>query len=666
MMENENSKKTKWNKEMLKKRTFSDTSIKSNIAEDNFQTTNMIYKINNIKNKKNKIENYKNIELLENIHEVQEVENTKNIKEGYVTVTDPDFIGLPDSYFDGIDTPDKKNNDDPRTRVIMFINKIFKSIDNFNYTKARFIVEALSHSTSQEKKILNYIGFNTEKFENYEDDDDNDDDDDNFENYDDNDNDNDDTIIEGNRNKKRRRRKKNKKLKQKQLLTSTAKETVKRPLTVEEKKEQKLHNNTLIVKKYIAWFESILISYFACYNWAFLMYYRYGKEDGEEYAGRRVKTAKIDTYFIQNASFDRFDAWAMVYKFINFFFIYALMFVEYIQNALLDKIPPKLNYIFNLKGCFIVIFFVLVYFINYCSGGLYNFFIAILKGSMKNMYVNLMYLVLILAYFFGTYNWGYITKTPGYTLHSIADFSMGLPFTSPIIALLRFIVIMLISVPIGGFLCVCFLLYHSFFGIFVNTPIDKYAEIFSTISEFINDNNDPNFEKEKTAELSLFEKIRKAYNTILDFMYKYIVFITFIVMLIYAIIDYSKNINSNILKLHLIIISVILICMMTTMSLLTFFSTITKTQIVHPVTPVEDEPPSFFDLLFKPVFNLVKMIIDKTVTPFMNKIQPTVEKVGNSVSNVADGVGEVVNEAGKFAKNVNKLADNAVHKLEQR
>ena len=122
----------------------------------------------------------------------EKVINNEPIIEGLksrVTTDDPNFLGLPDKDFDGVDKPSKKDNSkDPRVMLSNFIDNIFKKIDKFNYNKAYLFARAFS-GTKPEK------------------------------------------------------------------------------------------SDVMVVKKYIGWFETILLSYFACYNWFFLMYYRYNHND---------------------------------------------------------------------------------------------------------------------------------------------------------------------------------------------------------------------------------------------------------------------------------------------------------------------------------------------------------------------------------------------------
>jgi len=527
------NEQTIWNKEL-----FSNKQPEKNIDDDNFQTMNMIYKIKKIKkSKKPKIENYKQIETFDTLHVNEPIIEGARNKSG-ASVSDPDFLGLPDKDYDGVDKPDKGIKDDPRKQLKAGVDKIFKKIDKFNYEKAKLVAIAFSGSKNPPQNDVN------------------------------------------------------------------------------------------IIKKYIAWFETILISYFACYNWFFLMYYRYNNEDApiatapesakeafkKDKEGYRVFGNRIDTYWIQNASIDRKNPLAVFYKVIDYFFIYSIMFVEQLQNILLDKFPQLSRRIFNLKGCFVIVFLLLIVFNQYATKMVYNFFTAILSGKTSNILVGIMYFGLIIAYFFGTYNFGYIEKTPGFTFHSYADYALGIPATF-ITGFMRFIMLMLISVPIGGVLCVFYILYQSFCGIFANVDylepfgyfLGKEHNSFSKIHDYIKNNNSKHDD-------NIF---KKAFNLIFDYyLYKYILNLVFIVMFIFALIDYNQNLQSYNLKISLNCITIVLIIMFF-VGTLGVFSDIKIHEEPEPLKEEkEKEDMGFFEYLMQ----FIKDLVDDVIKPLLSEM----------------------------------------------
>jgi len=502
-MENE---KSIWNKTI-----FSETPNK---YDDNFQIMNMKYKIKNSKNSKK--ENYKNIEELENIYDNPIIEGlkSKNTKkktkktdknekpqsESKSRDFDPNFLGLPDKDFDGVDSPDKGNKDDPRVAVINILKKIYKWINKINYTIAFYISKTLSVSDSNENDFAELArkGANSRK--------------------------------------------------------------------LNQKNDSK--NDILVIQKYVGLFESILVAFFATYNWFYIMFYYYTTEDnetnkqtGEDMTGKRVEVPEISSYYIQERIHQRADFLSIFYAFVNFFFIFALAFVEYLQSFMMKIIPDNLKSIFNYKGCFVGVFVLFILFFFNFNVFIYNFLIAVLRGDTKDVIVSLMYFFLLVIYFFGNYNMGFLPKTLSYTVNSFMGFILS-PITGFITAFLRFIIVMLISVPLGALACMLYLLINSLFGIIINVNFFKYFETFYRINEFIRNNNDPEANTEKSNEDEFIYKVKSSYNKLIDFVYKYIFFIAYIIILVIAIIDYNSNITNNTLKLRLIILTAIFIFIM--------------------------------------------------------------------------------------------------------
>jgi len=153
--------KDKENTTTWKKKIFSDTNKIENIDND-FQTMNMIHKIKKInkeKEKRKKMHNYKNIKILENIHEPFVEGNYSSSGRGKdgteeapildpsAHITDAPFgsTTIPDDNYEGIDAGDfGLSVDDPRQKIIDFINYVYDAIQKFNYEKAKLLADAFS------------------------------------------------------------------------------------------------------------------------------------------------------------------------------------------------------------------------------------------------------------------------------------------------------------------------------------------------------------------------------------------------------------------------------------------------------------------------------------------------------------------------------------------
>jgi hypothetical protein len=440
-MENE---KSIWNKTI-----FSETPNK---YDDNFQIMNMKQKIKKIKKTKVKKENYKNIELLENIYD-----KPPEMKEGFSTnpldknsaknvnnkvkparknaqefIDDPDFLGLPDKDFDGVDKPDKGNKIDMQHSFIDYINEIYEKIYSFNHSIASTIAKSLSSMSFAE-----------------------------------------DTMGE---------------LLRKGVNSRKVKQSVDN------------EKDILIIQKYVGFFESILVAFFATYNWFYIIFYYYTPEDNnknrknEDMTGHRIDTSRYSAYEIQNNMYG-IPFLSMYYNFINYFFLYVVVFMEYLQTVLLDLFPKIAKRFLNLKGCFIIVFVLLIMFFYYFNSQFHRFIIAVLTGNVKNFTVGCMYMFLLIIYLFGNYNNGNFEKTPLHTTHRYLMFFIS-PLIGALIAFIRFIIIMLITVPVTGFMFVYYILSKSLFGILFAVSFVSYIGTFFKINKFIHDNNEPVPEKE--------------------------------------------------------------------------------------------------------------------------------------------------------------------------
>lgn len=604
-MENE---KSIWNKTI-----FSETPNK---YDDNFQIMNMKYKIKNSKK-----ENYKNIEELENIYDNPIIEGlkTKNTKkktkktdknekpqsESKSRDFDPNFLGLPDKDFDGVDTPDKGNKDDPRVAVINILKKIYEWINKINYTIAFYISKTLSVSDSNENDFaeLTRKGANSRK--------------------------------------------------------------------LNQKNNSK--NDILVIQKYVGLFESVLVAFFATYNWFYIMFYYYtsqenetNKQTGEDMTGKRVEVPELTSYYIQERIHQRADFMSIFFAFVNFFFIFALAFVEYLQSFMMKIIPNNLKSIFNYKGCFVAVFVLFILFFFNFNVFIYNFLIAVLRGDTKDVIVSLMYFFLLVIYFFGNYNMGFLPKTLGYTVNSFMGFIIS-PITGFISAFLRFIIVMLTSVPLGAIACILYMVINSLFGIMINVDFFKYFGTFYRINEFIRNNNDPEANTPKSNEDEFIYKVKSSYNKLIDFVYKYVFFIAYIIILVIAIIDYNDNITNNTLRLRLIILTAVFIFIMLLSMAGIYFMKDYDEKPPNPTTPKfkQQNTDSSLNGLFDSVMgNFTKFVPSNIADKLPGDLKNITDNLSGKLENVVPNLNDVGNsDIGNTLKGLYKTSSTSTENV---
>lgn len=290
--------------------------------------------------------------------------------------------------------------------------------------------------------------------------------------------------------------------------------------------------------KYICLAEAILFSGCVVNNWYFLMYYNKYEKGYKLFDFSRKKITESDSFVSQG---------------LMYFFEYSLFFPEKIESILINLIPGVTTKILNHTMCYIYIFFILIYLSYNFASGFKNFLIDIIDVNSNNLIVAFMYLAVIILFFIPTNN--------------LEDKISKLynPLGNLLWNVIRFIVIMMISVPLGGFLCCVYFIFYSLFGM-----------VFYSRSSIVNDFKDMlSYAEDAKSDISetpcqpleWYKKIFQLLNKFSDVIYNIIFFITAIILLIYASVDSQTNMISSTIKNTLLIINVTLISMFFVFSL---------------------------------------------------------------------------------------------------
>ena len=333
---------------------------------------------------------------------------------------------------------------------------------------------------------------------------------------------------------------------------------------------QVLSNNTqtesdvLILKKYIALFEIVLLSYFFAYNLFFIMFYR------DEY-GLFIhdRMWKLDGTYVKNESQTN-----PLFIPIDWVFGYAIKFGELLQKILFNFIP-KMSSFFNPSSCFIFLFLSLIYILENSVSSIKQFFLSIAEGDLGNPWVVLFFGILIFNIATSAFDIFNI-NTATYSMSWIRNFVLFLPW-SILMVIVQFIVIMIVSVPIGVILCAIMFVYFCVFLIpyaLYYGDFTRLSLIFKKITFFIEKNNASNIHADpETGELSFYNKVKFVLNAISDFLYVYILYIVYLFVIVFALIDYLYNIKSSNLKMSLGALSSSLIIFFVSLCIVGFIRT---------------------------------------------------------------------------------------------
>ena len=527
---------------------------------ENFQTESMVHKLKTIKKKKKKqLNNFKNIEELQNIHEgidinqEKEKEKEKPIIEGYQQYAYEKYSqhdiykkNCDPNLYDGCDSvnENKNNADDPRAKIIGAINKAFKFVDEKTYLLADTIRKALSFEQFNKKKIppkwlrdfetkRKEIGYQAGK------------------------------IGKGISEKERKKAQEADLQLKAYSLGIDPKDATPEKLNELKFTIQSEGSDTLILKKYISWFLSIIVSCFAVYNWFFVMYFK--DNDGNrveliDITRKRLYQAKKNNYFL---------------KLIYMFFQFAMFIPEKFELYFVKNIPDMFSKIMNPSFCFIILFFTLIYFLNNTLGMAKMFIVDSIMLDLRNFIVAGLNTAIVFLFGIHMVSFEFYFDVPWIIqeYQRIAVMSTIGMFFMIFFRILHFVIILFISVPVGGVLLMLYVLFNSFFSIlyhrFFNDAFkDKtYYGIFEEINEFILKTN-----KMKTDcdNPTIFDKFAQIINYVSDIFCKYSFHFAFLYMLVYSIIDYMSNIKAPLLKTSLLCINSMLILIFSVLSVSTY------------------------------------------------------------------------------------------------
>uniref|UniRef100_A0A6C0LC93 Uncharacterized protein n=1 Tax=viral metagenome TaxID=1070528 RepID=A0A6C0LC93_9ZZZZ len=342
----------------------------------NFQTMNMIYKIKNVKKKRKQPENMKNIpfpEVLNNVEPFDSLKETKSeslppIKEGFDAKGASSFfnnaIGKPsagalttaaanikkkierfkfdkdewEGYDNVSDIPADMGGKDPRQLLIDFINYVYNSTIAYNKLLAGYIADKVSNT-----KATNEINKEAKK------------------------------------------------------EISVLKKSFGADSTIEADTKGDLNADKEKFYIYICIIEALTFSCFVVNNWFFLIYYNNFELNDDFIEGGRVKLTDFSVDMFKGLP-DSVLTNRVIKNGFLYFFEYALFFPVTFQWFLLKVVPKTTVKWFNHMLLYIILFFVTFCVSYYMIGGLKDFLIDCINGNMKNIFVSMMLVAVVILF----------------------------------------------------------------------------------------------------------------------------------------------------------------------------------------------------------------------------------------------------------------------------
>ena len=220
-----------------------------------------------------------------------------------------------------------------------------------------------------------------------------------------------------------------------------------------------------LIRQYLSTIFAAIVSIPISYNWYFVMYFN----DYDNMFHLSIQELK------EKAEADETN----VLKFIMFIFEFALFFPSVLDYFITKFVPTYTSWL-NGKMKFMLVYITTFFVLKRFIVNIKDFFIALITDTTSNFMVNLMFATVFLNFF-------------------ISLFSMKLSdliktAASPILFLvfniiLRFIIIIIVSVPIGGILSILYLLLYSLGAIFLYSDKGLIETIKNII--FHSDNSEP-------------------------------------------------------------------------------------------------------------------------------------------------------------------------------
>ena len=305
------------------------------------------------------------------------------------------------------------------------------------------------------------------------------------------------------------------------------------------------HNDVYVVKKYVGWFFSILISCYVIYNWVFIMFYK-------DEIGKSVDLP----VFLDREHFDTMSYTNIIYRLADYFVHFSLFFPEMLQkgiNFISEYVPLALN----ISVCFALLFFFIIFCSYHALDFIKDFFLSIFTLNYTNPVLMIMYFTIIFLLLL--YQFEYDVNP----INVISKLNPVIYMVTTVINILRYMFIVFCGVPIAAVLCIIYICIYSFFGIILLNGFNfkEFSKIFSKINEYCKKTK-PKMRKETPCEpYSIFERIMSFINNGFDFIYTYSFQISFMYLFFYGIIEYfvMNSLKSNTLKITLSILNFVLL-----------------------------------------------------------------------------------------------------------
>ena len=229
-------------------------------------------------------------------------------------------------------------------------------------------------------------------------------------------------------------------------------------------------NDLAVTRENIVWLMCILAATWGVFNWYFILFY--ARAEGIPlFRFSRLQLLKMG---VASGDEEASDSGPSAAKFSYWAGEFAVAFFEYFNDLFILTLPRIFGFFFDGRINFLAVFVGLIYAFKNFAIAFKNFLLGLITNVTDNSVINAMYGILIVLYVLSAASLpltGNIPADMQTTIDYIGAFMS--PITSIIKMIIRFMVIMVISVPLGGLTIGALFVYYSFFGIYHYQGVGK-------------------------------------------------------------------------------------------------------------------------------------------------------------------------------------------------
>jgi len=364
-----------------------------------------------------------------------------------------------------------------------------------------------------------------------------------------------------------------------------------------------------LIQPYLSLVESAFFAYFFAYNLMYVTLYF----DNE---GNKVKFPKIHSNTIKNMTLDK--GLGIFMQPVVFFLTYSIYFTDILQFWLLEKIPSIFKTVFNAPLFMMVAFVGMIFLIENVTGWFIQFMKDVIMLNTDNVFVNIMYFAVLFYFVSDCFNFIKF-DIPKYSFSVMMDL-MSHPIISLLLGILQFIIVVMISVPLGALFCIIILFLITFSILWVPFTTMSFQKIMNIpyipfeINEFLHKSFLLNFDPNAKG-VTFSQKVQFAFTLIFDFICSYMFLITILVIMAVSISDYNLHMQNADLKKNLNTINIALTCGLGLFLVGGFFGKISEKREIDPSMVMDALPDATEASEENPFADLAKNALPPGMNP---------------------------------------------------